>query len=83
MSFKGLPLYTSYNKTANNSFVLGGVNNLFIFKTGYKLKIHNISHLFLRFEGYYHTGIKKLDYTFGIHMQVNDIIKIVNLKSKE
>lgn len=82
MSFKGLPLYTSFNEISHNSYVLGGINNLLSLKVGYKLKIHELSHLFLRFEGFYNTEINKLDYTFGIHMQINEIIKIVSLLRK-
>jgi len=83
MSFDGLPLYTSYGKNENNGYILGGISNLLSFKTGYKVKIYDASFLFLRFESYYHTGFKKIDYTFGIHMQVNNIISITNLKNNK
>ena len=78
MSSRGLPLYTSY-KESGNSYIPGGINNIIGIKTGYRTAIAGKSFLFLRFEGFYHAGFKQFDYTFGIHLQVNDLVRIASL----
>ena len=75
-SFYGHPLFHSYTDDQSPGIIPGGSNDVITFKAGYRAKLSTTSFLFLRFEGYYNPGIKKFDYTYGLHMQVNEFIKI-------
>ena len=75
MSFRGLPLYHSFIENQPSGYTLGGTNEILNFKAGFRAKINRTSFLFLRFEGYYNLSNKKFDYTYGLHMQVNEIIR--------
>ena len=76
MSFRGLPLYHSYSENSLTGYTLGGTNEIWNFKAGYKARLSNTSFLFLRFEGFYNPVVKKLDYIYGLHLQVNEIVRI-------
>jgi len=53
---------------------------MFNLKTGYRQKIGPNSFLFLRFESYYFLDAKSLDYSYSLHLQAQDFLRIFNLK---
>ncbi len=48
------------------------VRSLITFKAGIGKKITGSSSVLLRFEGYYDTNIQKLEYTYGLHLVLNE-----------
>ncbi len=54
--------------------------SLITFKAGIGKKISETSSLILRFEGYYDTAISKLQYTYGLHMILNEDFFIARLR---
>ena len=52
------------------------IRDLIIFKAGFHTSITSNSSLLLRFEGYYDLSINKFQYTYGIHMILNEWINI-------
>jgi len=54
----------------------GGDREMLNFKAGYRKKIGKNSFLFLRFEGYHFAGSNKLDYSYSLHFQVRDFLKL-------
>ncbi|HYW96147.1 MAG TPA: hypothetical protein VE870_11200 [Bacteroidales bacterium] len=48
------------------------VKSLLTFKAGFGKKITPSSSVLLRFEGYYDTMISKLQYTYGLHILINE-----------
>jgi hypothetical protein len=78
ISFAGNPLYRTYTETGNPLIPheYGGSNEMLNFKAGFKQKTGLNSMLFLRFEGYYFMGSSKLDYSYSLHFQVNDFVRL-------
>lgn len=62
-----------------NSFYLEE-KKMFNLKTGYRQKIGPKSFLFLRFESYYFLDAKSLDYSYSLHFQVQDFLRVLNVK---
>ncbi len=84
VSFAGNPLYRSRKATGNPAvpFEYGGNTEMLNFKAGFRQKMGINSFLFLRFEGYYFTSTSKLDYSYSIHFQVNDFLKLGSAAKK-
>jgi hypothetical protein len=78
VSFAGNPLLRSWKENADplSTDRYGGTQEMLNFKAGFRQKIGPASFLFLRFEGYYFLGSSKLDYSYSLHFQVNDFIRL-------
>jgi hypothetical protein len=78
ISFAGNPLFRSWTETGDPlvPFKYGGNHELFNFKAGFRQKIGANSFLFLRFEGYYFTSSRMLDYSYSLHFQVRDFLRL-------
>jgi len=79
ISFAGNPLFRSMETSIDPfiPFLYGGSNEMINFKAGYRQKIGKNSLLFLRFEGYYLTSFSKPDYSYSLHFQVRDFLKLL------
>jgi hypothetical protein len=82
LSFTGNPLFRSWEASGDPvlPFQYGGNQEMINFKAGFRQKIGNNSFLFLRFEGYYFTFNRKMDYSYSLHFQVRDFLKIGRVK---
>ncbi len=82
ISFAGNPLFRFREATGNpvTPFRYGGTLEMLNFKAGFRQKMSRNSFLFLRFEGYYFTGTSKLDYSYSLHFQVRDFLRLSHLK---
>lgn len=80
LSFAGNPLYRSMEITGNPlmPYSYGGDLEMLNFKAGFRQRTGKYSFLFLRFEGYYFTNSSKLDYSYSLHFQVQDFIRILS-----
>jgi len=80
ISFAGNPLYRSMEFTGNPAIPhqYGGDLEMLNFKAGFRQKTGRYSFLYLRFEGYYFTNSSKLDYSYSLHFQVKDFIKLLS-----
>jgi hypothetical protein len=80
-SFDGNQLFCSWKTTGDplKPYNYGGKQEILNFKTGFRQKIGRDSFMFIRFDGYYFTGLTKLDYSYSLHFQVNDFFKAGNL----
>jgi hypothetical protein len=78
LSFTGNPLFHSRKTTGDplEPFEYGGIQEMLNFKAGLRQKIGWNSFLFLRLEGYYYTGSSKMDYSYSLHFQVDDFLKL-------
>jgi hypothetical protein len=78
VSFTGNPLFRSRKATGDpfEPYKYGGMQEMLNFKAGFRQKIGWNSFLFLRFEGYYYTGTRKMDYSYSLHFQVDDFLKL-------
>jgi hypothetical protein len=81
INFSGNPLLRSWNMSYPDSspLIYGGQQEIYTFKAGYSLNVGQSSYLFLRFETYYFSEIKKFDYSYSLHIQVNELLKVCNL----
>jgi hypothetical protein len=81
ISFAGNPLYRSMEITDNSAipYQYGGNHEMLNFKAGYRYKTGRYSFLYLRFEGYYFTSSSKLDYSYSLHFQVQDFIRLLTV----
>ncbi len=70
-SIHGEPLFFSPLRAAAGS-VTDDTRSLVTFKAGIGKNITSSSSIILRFEGYYDTAINKLQYTYGLHMILNE-----------
>ena len=78
VSFAGNPLFHSW-KTSSDPlipFKYGGIHEMLNFKAGIKQKIGTNSFMFLRFESYYFPASARMDYSYSLHFQVRDFIKL-------
>lgn len=78
MSFEGNPLFLSWEPTGDmlSPNRNGGSLEMLNFKVGFRQKMGENSFLFLRCEGYYIKGSNKLDYSYSLHFQVRDFLKL-------
>jgi len=78
ISFAGNPLFRAYELSGDPMipYEYGGDSEMLNFKAGYRKKVGKNSFLFLRFEGYHFTGSDKLDYSYSLHFQVRDFLKL-------
>jgi hypothetical protein len=79
MSFAGNPLIGIPVVTLDSPVAVlpyNGDREMFNFKAAFKQKIGWNSFLFLRFEGYYFTSTSKLDYTYSLHFQLDDFLRL-------
>jgi len=74
-SILGQPLYFSPQLTDQMNV---RVHDLVLFKLGLARAITENSSMAIRFEGYYDPGIKKLQYTYGVHIIMNEWLEILN-----
>ena len=84
VSFAGNPLFCSWNKEVGllKPDLYGGIQELLNFKAAFRQKMGPNSYMFVRFEGYYFTSTRKLDYSYSLHFQVNDFLRILSLRNK-
>ena len=73
-SILGEPLFFSPHPPGQNQDLS---RDLILFKAGIGKKITSGSSFMLRFEGYYDMGIKKFQYTYGIHIVLNEWLKLL------
>jgi len=73
-----IPLPNSLNPITDPHYT--AEREMLNFKAGYKQKIGMNSFLFLRLEGYYFTKTGNLDYSYSLHLQAEDFLKIFNFK---
>jgi hypothetical protein len=78
MSFEGNPLFLSWEPTGEmlSPYRKGGSLEMLNFKAGFRQKMGTNSFLFLRFEGYYFKSSRKLDYSYSLHFQARDFLKL-------
>jgi hypothetical protein len=70
-SIHGEPLFISPDRSPNITSD-DATRSLITFKAGVAKRISESSSILLRFEGYYDTALKKLQYTYGMHIILNE-----------
>lgn len=82
-SFTGNPLFNSRSENPDPllPWLYGGKLEIVSLKAGIKQKTGDNSFLFFRFEPYYLLNYKKLDYSYSIHFQINNIIHLAKVPS--
>jgi hypothetical protein len=82
ITFSGNPIYFSNELTSDPLHPVrrGGNLEMLNFKAGLRKKTGENSFLYLRFEGYYFMGEGKLDYSYSLHFQVMDFLRLFNVR---
>jgi len=78
LSFAGNPLLRQIKVPDHplaSAYYMGN-DEMLNFKAGFRERIGMNSFLYLRFEGYYFAGTRKMDYSYSLHFQVEDFLKI-------
>jgi hypothetical protein len=83
VTFTGNPLFRSWKATGDplEPFEYGGIQEMLNFKAGFRQRIGTNSFLFLRFEGYYNIAAHKMDYSYSLHFQVDDFLKLWKVRN--